>query len=83
MLYPAHIDGCSVVILRQLRHGFQVVERGVLTFDGEKLSLGEGQLQRVFTDNERDSLMPVAANSRIPECQGFDFFVLAGTDVSA
>ncbi len=77
MFDPAHLDGCSVVVLRPDRRGFRVVESGVLNFDGETLTLGEGPSRRAFTDAERDSLMPVAANSRIPECRGFRFFVLA------
>jgi hypothetical protein len=77
MFHPAHIDGCSVVVLRQGRRGFHLVESGFLSFDGETLWLGEDESRRVFTDAERESLMPVAANSRIPECRGFQFFVLA------
>jgi hypothetical protein len=52
----------------------------LLHFDGEVLWLGEGDARRAFADNERDSLMPVAANNRIPECRGFDIIVLAGPD---
>jgi hypothetical protein len=77
MFYPAHIDGCSVVVLREGRRGFHVVESGTLSCDGETLWLGEGEARRVFTDGERDSLMPVAANTRIAECRGFSIFVLA------
>ena len=80
MFYPAHLDGCSVVVLRQDFWGFHVVESGFLSFDGESLTLGEGQSCRVFTDAERESLMPVAANSPIPEFRGFQFFVLAEAD---
>ena len=42
MFYPAHLDGCSVVVLRQDRRVFHVVESGFLSFDGETMSLGEG-----------------------------------------
>jgi hypothetical protein len=76
MFYPIELDGCSVAVLRNGRWGFHVVESGVLGFDRETLSIGEGELRRVFTDVERDSLMPVGSNSRIPECRGFDFFIL-------
>ena len=76
MFYPAHLDGCSVVVLSNERRGFQFVERGVLSFDGEALSIGDGESRRIFTDLQRDSHIPVVVNSRIPECQGFDFFVL-------
>jgi hypothetical protein len=56
--------------------GFDVVESGFLSFDGETLWLGDGASRRVFTDGERDSLMPVAATNRIPECRGYRFFIL-------
>ncbi len=77
MHQPAHVDGCSVVVLRQGRHGFNVVESGILSFDGDSLTLGEGEARRAFSDGELASLMHVTPNSRIPECRGFDFFVLA------
>jgi hypothetical protein len=82
MFYPAHLDGCSVVVLRQGRRGFHVVESGFLCFDGERLTLGEGRACRVFTDAEQESLMTVTEHSRIPECRGFQFFVLAESDAS-
>jgi hypothetical protein len=31
----------------------------------------------VFSDEELQSLMPVAAANRIPECRGFDFFLMS------
>jgi hypothetical protein len=81
MHHPAHIDGRSVVILRQGRRGFRVLESGILSYDGQTLSLGEGESRRVFSDDEWHSLMPVAAGSRIPECRDFDFFLLSEADV--
>ena len=53
------------------------MESGFLAFDGEVLTLGDGPSRRAFTDDERQSLMPVAADNRILECRGFSFFVLA------
>jgi hypothetical protein len=76
MYHPAHIDGRSVVILRQGCRGFQVLESGILSYDGQTLWLGEKGSRRALTDDELQSLMPVAGGSRIPECRGFDFFVL-------
>ena len=76
MFLPAHLDGCSVVLLRQVRRGFSVVESGILCFDGETLTLGEGQARRAFTDAEQEALMVVAEGNRIRQCQGFRFFVL-------
>jgi hypothetical protein len=77
MHHPAHIDGSSVVVLRQGRWGFSVLERGILSFDGQMLSLGEGETQRVLSDDELQSLMPVSPGNRIPECRRFDFFLIA------
>ena len=79
MFHPAHLNGCSVVVLSKDRRGFQVVERGVLSFDGETLSIGYGESHRIFSDFERDSLMPVVADCYITDSQGFDFFVLKVT----
>ncbi|MEJ7640042.1 MAG: hypothetical protein WKF75_19260 [Singulisphaera sp.] len=80
MHHPTHIDGRSVVILRQGRRGFHVVESGMLSYDGQTLTLGEDESRRVFSDDELQSLMPVVEASRIPECRGFDFFVLSEAD---
>ena len=80
MHHPAHIDGCSVVILRQGRRGFHALESGMLSYDGQTLTLGADESRRVFTDDELQSLMPVVEGSRIPECRGFDFFLLSEAD---
>jgi hypothetical protein len=80
MFPPAHIDGRTVVILVQEPLGFHLVESGRLAHDGESLWLGEGESTRLFTDEERAALMIVGTNNRIPECRGFDFFVLKQAD---
>jgi hypothetical protein len=80
MHHPAHIDGCSVVILRQGRRGYRALESGMLSYDRQALTLGEDGSRRVFTDDELQSLMPVVEGSRIPECHGFDFFLLSEAD---
>ncbi len=80
MHHPAHIDGRSAVILRHGRRGFHVLESGILSYDGQTLTLGEDESRRVFTDDELQSLMPVVEGSRIPECRGFDFFLLSEVD---
>ena len=77
MYQPAHVDGRSVVILRKDRRGFHVLEKGRLSYDGQELLLILDTSQRPFTESELDALMPVAAGSRIAECRGFDFFLLA------
>ena len=77
MHHPARLDGRSVVVLRQGRWGFSAMESGILSHDGQTLSLGEGESQRVLSDDELQSLMPVAPGNRIPECRGFDFYLIA------
>ncbi len=81
MHHPAHIDGRSVVILRQGRLGFRVLESGILSYDGRTLTLGEDESRRLFSDDELQGLMPVVAGSHIPECRDFDFFLLSEVDV--
>jgi hypothetical protein len=80
MHHPAHIDGCTVVVLRQERWGFRVLGSGRLTHDGESLTLVDSDVCRPFSDAERDSLLPVGPGNRIPQCRGFDFFLLAEAD---
>jgi hypothetical protein len=80
MLHPTHVDGRTVVILRQGRLGFHVVESGLLSYDGESLWLGEGECSRVLTDEECAAITLVGTKNRIWECQGFDFFVLTEAD---
>jgi hypothetical protein len=80
MYHPAHIDGCTVVLLRQDRWGLRVIGGGRLSYDGESLTLVDGEAPRRFSDAERDALMPVGPGNRIPECRGFDFFLLAESD---
>jgi hypothetical protein len=52
----------------------------MVSYDGQMLTLGKGESRRVFTDDELQSLMPVVEGSRIPECSGFDLFLLSGAD---
>jgi len=77
MHQPAHLDGCSVVILRKVRRAFSVQEQGRLSHDGQKLMLVHGDARRLFTDAEIGALLSVTTDSRIPECKGFDFFLIA------
>jgi hypothetical protein len=80
MHHQAHIDGRPVVILRHGRRGSHVPESGLLSYDGQTLTPGEDESRRVFTDDELRSLMPVVEGSRIPECRGFDVFLLSEVD---
>lgn len=76
MYQPAHIDGRTVVVLRSAGRGYSIVESGRLEFDGEELSLLSEDSKRSFSDREIDSLKLVVAGNRIPECQGFDLFLI-------
>lgn len=76
MFQPAQIDGRTVVVLRPEGHGHVVVESGRLTFDGDEVSLVAGDSRRSFSDTEIDSLKLVVAGNRIPECHGFDLFLI-------
>jgi len=52
MYKPEHIDGRAVVVLRREGRGYFIVESGRLEFDGEDLSLVNGDFKRLFTDDE-------------------------------
>ena len=80
MNHPAHIDGCTVVVLRMERWGFRVLGSGRLSYDGEELALVDGEASRPFSNAERDSLMPVGPGNRIQLCRGFDYFLLDEAD---
>ena len=76
MYQPAHIDGRTVVILRREGHRYTIVESGRLQFDGEDLSLTDGESTRLFSNAECNLLMLVVSDNRIPECRCFDFFLM-------
>jgi len=71
---PSQLDGCSVVVLLKRGLGYVVVKSGFLEFDGEELFLASDDGRVPFSENEVDSLKLVAADNRIPECQGFRLF---------
>lgn len=77
MYYPIEVDERSVVLLSQGQRGFRVLESGLLCFNGETLILFKDHSRRVFSDAELGSLMPVVARNCIPECRGFDFFLIS------
>jgi hypothetical protein len=77
---PAHLDGCTIVVLRAQGWSFRIVESGRLSFDGQVLTLvGDGG-ERSFSDTEAEALILVTTENQIPECQGFDFFLIAEDD---
>ena len=76
MYHPAHIDGCTVVVLRPHGLGYAAVESGWLSFDGVELALVTDDTRRTLSDGEVDLLKLVVPGNRIASCQGFDFFLI-------
>jgi hypothetical protein len=76
MYHPAHIEGRTVVVLRREARGYSIVESGRLEFNGEDLSLVNGDFKRLFPDEEISLLKRVVAGNRIPQCEGFDLFLV-------
>jgi len=81
MLHPSTVDGRSLVILRQrtqlIGSGFSVVACGQLEHNGESPYLLTDADNRIVTDEELAGFQFVRPDSKIAECQGFDFFLLA------
>jgi hypothetical protein len=82
MYHPAHVDGRSLVFIRETRWGYERVESGVLSHDGESLRLTEtmSSRERRITAEELSQFMHVTVANRIAACKGFDFFVLVPSD---
>jgi hypothetical protein len=76
MYHPVHIDGRSVVVLRKRGLGYLVVRSGWLEFDGTELTLTTEDGRIPFSDEENNGLKRVVADNRIPQCRGFDFFLI-------
>jgi hypothetical protein len=77
MYHPSEVDGSSLVVLRQTRLGFEIVESGILCYDGETLRLETvPNGWRIIDDAECSNYRYVGPENRIPECQGFDLFVI-------
>jgi hypothetical protein len=85
MFHPAHIDGRRLVFLRLKASftatRFEVVAGGWLSYDGESLTLtdGDGRELLVVTDEHLARMQPVALANRIPECSGYNYFILDET----
>lgn len=81
MHHPSTVDGRSLVILRHRKQligsGFSVVAFGQLEHDGESLYLVTKAVTRIVTDEELAGFQLVRPDSKIVECEGFDFFLLA------
>ncbi len=76
----AHSRGRTLVVLRQRGAGFEVVCGGILSFDGEALSLVDSRDRqlRVITNQQVNTIKHVGEANRIPQCCGYDFFVIEG-----
>jgi hypothetical protein len=80
-MHPVEADGCGLVILAESRSPlsikYKVLESGVLSYDGKVLNLEfEGGGTRVITEEEQRYMLNVTPSNKIPECAGFDFFIL-------
>ena len=75
-MYPAHIDGRTVAVIRRTTFGYAMVESGRLSYDGQTLSLESEDRSRSVTDQEVASLQLVTPGNRIAATSGFDFFLL-------
>jgi hypothetical protein len=79
MWNPAHVDGRTLVVIRprkSLLGGYEVIESGRLSHEGDALRLVGDRSSRVVTDAELQALQPVVQKSHIAACRGFDFFLL-------
>jgi hypothetical protein len=82
MYQPAHLDGCSLVVLRQrprlVSAAFEIIESGLLSYDGETLVLvsDRDQSRREFSQAEQDRIKVVCESNQIAECDGYRFFLL-------
>ncbi|QNN22936.1 hypothetical protein HED60_11885 [Planctomycetales bacterium ZRK34] len=73
MSHPVEADGRSVVILRRSGHRFEVVDSGLLSYDGQMLEFPSGYC---ITDEELSKFQPVVDGNLTPECKDFDCFVV-------
>ena len=80
-MHPVEADGCGLVILRERRGFFRVsydvVESGVMVYDGETMRLehSDGSTREV-PEGEWSDMLNVTPANRIPQCAGFQFFIL-------
>jgi hypothetical protein len=75
-MLPVEVDGRRLVILRQNRSRFNEVASGWLSYDGDSLVLELEDGERIITESELAGFQPIIATNRIPQCRGFDFFLL-------
>ena len=73
------VDGRSVAFLRRrtsILGGYDVLESGLMSHDGECVWLIGDNGRRVITDTELAALQPVTSQNRIAACVGHDYFVI-------
>jgi hypothetical protein len=84
MHHPVEIDGCRLVILRERTKlssvRYDVLESGFLVYDGETMLLDSENGSRVVTEQEMDDILDVTPTNQIPECSGFQLFILQRHD---
>jgi hypothetical protein len=73
---PVHLDGRTLVILRQSSRGFLPIASGELSYDGETLLLIVFGRTRAITSDKLAAIKNVTESNKIRECQGFDLFLI-------
>jgi hypothetical protein len=77
-VHPVEADGCGVVVLRERKGpSYEAIERGVLYYDGERLWLEHADgSRRELPEDEWPNILNVTPSNKIPQCAGFDFFMV-------
>jgi hypothetical protein len=79
---PVGLDGSTLVVLRDASTGFrtrfEIVRCGRLSYDGETLRLKNDSGATVWTlpDELPTGICNVTPANRIPECDGYDLFLI-------
>ncbi len=76
MYHGTQIDGCTLVFVRRTFLDFNVVESGLLSFDGESVWLASDGGERPLNETELAQILDVTAENKIAACRGFDLFVI-------
>ncbi len=81
-MQPHTLDGRTLIVLRQRATGFETVCSGRLSFDGEALSVADAHDRElmVLTDTQLLQIKHVVEGNRIPQCAGYDFFIVEPAD---
>jgi hypothetical protein len=74
---PSHLDGRTLAVLSFDGWKYRLVASGHMSYDGETMTLlTNSSDNRSVTVDELSAIRPVSPKCRIPQCQGFDFFLL-------